>query len=313
MKKIVIDCFGCDNPIEVIKGCGLAARQYKNVKLVLCGDQKTIKETLADESDTVEILHAPDIITNNDSPVRAIKSKPLSSLVVAYNALNNDCDALISAGSTGAVLCGGVMLTGKAEGVERPTLVSPLPNDKGTVTYLTDCGANVDCSPLQLLQFAACTCDYVKKTGIQNPKVALLSVGTEDKKGNSLTKEAFMLLKESELDFVGNMEANTALSGNVDVIVADGFYGNILLKCVEGTAKSIIKRSMSALKNQFPDFTNETLNKVFASVIKDIDFNNQGGAILLGLKKPVIKAHGSASAQTILNTVKQVIPNETSL
>lgn len=307
MNKIIIDCFGCDNPTEVIKGCGEAAKRF-DVDLVLCGNKNIIESTLGDECRLIKIADAPDVITNDDSPVRAIKSKPLSSLVVAYNALKSDGEVLISAGSTGAVLCGGVILLGKADDVERPTLVSPLPNDKGGLTFLTDCGANVDCSPTQLLQFAKCAVNYAKSQGILSPKVGLLSVGKEDKKGNALTKETFLLLKDSDLSFVGNIEANAALSGEVDVIVADGFCGNILLKSIEGSAKSIIRRSISAIMERLPSGCDGNfVNAAFSDVIKSIDFNNQGAAALLGLKKTVLKAHGAATSQTMVNTVKQAL------
>ena len=312
--KIVIDAFGCDYPEKVIKGTAKAIREIQDVSLVVVGKEEYIKSILEKEEydeSRLEIVNAEEIITNNESPSVAIRQKRDSSLRVAYKILkeNEDCKVLISCGSTGAVIVGAVICLGRADGVERPALASILPCDNKKLTCLVDCGANVDCKPHQLLQFAKCASDFMARVyGIERPVVALLSVGTEDAKGNALTKETFALLKESDLNFIGNMEGKTVLSGNADVIVADGFAGNVLLKAVEGVAGSVMKTFVGLLKNNAEGNTDFTfVKKAMKDFHQKYDFNSLGGAILLGTKKPVIKGHGAANEDTIVNTVKQAM------
>ena len=302
--KILIDAFGCDNPEQFISGIATAINETENVTLVVAGDEKTIENVLKGEQfdrSRLEILDASEVISNEDSPVLAIRRKKKSSLVVAY--------VMISAGNTGAVIAGAVLLLGRENSETRPTLATFFPNEKGTMTCLADCGANVDCRAEHLLQFATHASGYVKKVyAIESPRVALLSVGTEDQKGNQTTKEAFELLKKSNLNFVGNMEAKTALSGEVDVIVADGFWGNVLLKTIEGTAKFMMNKTLELLlKNAEKGVDLSFVKKTFYELKQTIDFNSLGGAVLLGAKKPIIKAHGSANAETMVNTVKQAV------
>ncbi len=313
-KKILIDAFGSDNPDDFILGIAKALREIDEVKLVVTGNKEYIENKLIGEDfdrERLEIVHAEQVVTNDDSPVEAIRKKRNSSLCVGLEELKNrdDIGCMISAGNTGAVIAGVVLLLGRASNQDRPTLLTILPNDKGGFTCLADCGANVDCKPHHLLKFGEYATEYCEKVlGVENPKVALLSVGTEDKKGNALTKEAFALLKESGLNFVGNMEAKTALSGDVDVIVADGFWGNVLLKSVEGTAKSVSMRMYGLLKKHAKtDGDMKFVKQAMAELMSLLDFNSQGGAILLGAKKPIVKAHGSANANTVVNTVKQAI------
>lgn len=312
--KILIDVFGCDNPDSVIVGLANAINQLPQVELIACGDASLIAERLSGiefDRSRLEILDAPEIITNHEKPVYAVRTKKRSSLVVAYNALKgrDDIPIMISAGNTGAVIAGAVLLLGRDDREDRPTLITCLPNDKGGFTCLADCGANVDCRPEHYVQFARYANSYVKSVyGIENPKIALLSVGTEDEKGNGVTKEAFALLKQSELNFVGNMEAKSALTGDYDVIVADGFHGNVLLKTIEGTAKSLIRRTIDLIKKHADKDTDLTfVKRAFGELNGVIDFNSLGGAILLGAKKPIIKAHGSANSDTVVNTVKQAL------
>lgn len=312
--KILIDAFGSDNPDAFITGIARALQEIEEVNLVVTGNKEYIENRLIGEDfdrNRLEIINAEHVITNEDSPVEAIRKKRNSSLCVGLEALKNRADigCMISAGNTGAVIAGAVLLLGRATSYDRPTLLTILPNDKGGFTCLADCGANVDCKPHHLLKFGEYATEYCKKVlGVENPKVALLSVGTEDKKGNTLTKEAFLLLKESGLNFVGNMEAKTALCGDVDVIVADGFWGNVLLKSIEGTARSVSMRLYSLLKKHAKaDGDMQFVNEAMAELMSLLDFNSQGGAILLGTKKPIVKAHGSANASTVINTVKQAI------
>lgn len=312
--KIVVDVFGCDYPEKVIKGTAKAIREIPEASLVVVGKEEYIREILRDEEydeARMEIVNAEEVITNSESPSVAIRQKRDSSLRVAYKTLKEraDCGVMISCGSTGAVIVGSVMCLGRADGIERPALASLLPCDNGSFSCLVDCGANVDCKPHQLVQFAQCAAEYMQTAyGIENPKVALLSVGTEDAKGNMLTKETFALLKESKLNFIGNMEGKTVLSGQADVIVTDGFAGNVLLKAVEGVAGSVMKTFVGLLKNNAEGNTDFTfVKKAMKDFHQKYDFNSLGGAILLGTKKPVIKGHGAANEDTIVNTVKQAM------
>lgn len=311
--KYVVDVGGCDNPQDVIKGVEETLEQT-NANLVVFGNEELIRSVLSAEatsSPRLEIVNAEETITNNDSPMTAIRSKKNSSLVLALKRLASDeeCGAIISAGSTGAVLCGATVILGRKPDVERPTLATLLPSDKGGFVLLADCGANVDCRPEQLLSFAKLGSEcFAKMFGKQSPTVATLSVGTEDKKGNELTKSAFALIKESGLNFIGNIEAKTIISGDADVIVCDGFDGNVVLKCTEGTAVSVAKRMMKLLAACAPQGTDLTFTKVaLKKLFETLDFTSQGGAFLLGVKKAVIKAHGAANAQTVVSCVKQAI------
>lgn len=311
--KIVLDCFGCDYPEKIIRGAAQTLRNLPDVHLILTGKRKRIEEVLKQEQfdgSRLEVIDADEVIANGESPVAALREKGArSSLGAAYRVLKErDVDAMISAGSTGAVLCGGILLLGKCRGVDRPALASLLPADDGGQVCLTDCGANADCHPNQLLNFARYASVYVKAArGIAEPKIGLLSNGSEEGKGNRLTKDAFALLKESGLKFIGNIEAKDALSGRADVVVADGFSGNVLLKGIEGTARSVIKRAAFLLRKYLPEESLPLADKALGELIRSTDFNAQGGALLLGVKKIVIKAHGAACEETVLHTVEQAV------
>lgn len=309
--KIVIDCCGADNPEEVVIGASRAVNEIEGVSLILVGQQEEIKGFLStceyDES-KIEIVNATEVITNNDEPVFALRTKKDASLPKAYEILKNGtAKALISAGSTGALLAGSMLCLGRENVLERPFLASLLPTDNGKYVCLADCGANVDCKPHQLVAFAKYSTLYMKSYfGIENPTVGLLSVGTEDKKGNALTKETFALLKESQLNFVGNVEGKTVLDGDVDIIVTDGFSGNVVLKNIEGTAKAVVKRLSAIIKKKATENDDLSLiNNAFKELMQKLDFNTQGGAVILGVKKVIIKAHGAGTSQTIISTVKQ--------
>ncbi len=314
MTKIVLDCYGCDKPEEVIKGAARAIEAEKGVSLILTGNADEIRSILSGEEydgSRLEIVDAPEVIVNGESPVAALRAKKNSSLVAAYTRLKEDPAAkvLISAGSTGAVLCGAVIILGRCEGVKRPALASVFPADNGKLVCLADCGANVDCKPEHLCDFARFASEYMKSTfSVPSPRVGLLSVGTEEGKGNELTKEAYKLLKESGLNFAGNIEAKTVLSGETDVVVCDGFDGNVLVKSIEGAAKSVSGRLYSYLSRFAPENTDLSfVKRSFGELQKTLDFNTQGSAILLGVKKIVLKAHGAAVAETVVNTVKQAV------
>lgn len=314
MKKILIDVMGCDNPDAVIDGLALAINATEDVILVACGDQKRIEGRLADKTfdrSRLQFIDAPDEITNNDKSVNAVLMKKNSSLIVALNTLKTTADipVMITAGSTGALIAGSILILGRNKPDDRATLVTHFPTDKGGMAVLADCGANVDCGPEHLLKFAQYASDYVKKVyAVENPRIGLLSNGTEDGKGSALTLSAFKLLKESPLNFVGNVEAKTTISGDYDVVVADGFSGNVLLKSIEGTAVSVVKRAMACFKQTVKNPEEmQTVKKAFGMLLSQLDFNSTGGAVLLGVRKPVVKAHGSANSDTVIHTVKQAL------
>ena len=310
--RILIDCFGCDNPKEWTKGIADAINKIDGVEIIAVGDKDFIEDALKGETfdrGRLEIVHTTEIITNDDFPAEAIRKKRDSSLVRALKMLRDDdtIKAFISAGSTGAVLVGGIVIIGNCEGVERPGLSAFMPCDNGKTVCVADCGANMDCDAENLLDFARYGSSYIKSVyGIEKPAVALLSVGVEDKKGNNLSKEAFALLKESGLNFVGNMEARDALSGKYDVIVTDGFPGNVLIKSYEGAAKTVSGMLAGYLMKNAPKDVDLTfIKKSFGELGMALDTSSTGGAVLLGLKKIVIKSHGNATAINTVNSVKQ--------
>ncbi len=315
--KIVLDAYGGDNaPYEIIKGAVDALNNNGGFNIILVGKKEEIENLLNEfgyNGDRIEIIDARDVITNDDVPTEAIRRKKDSSLVTSFRTLNTDheCVALISAGSSGAVLTGGMLLVKRIKGVTRAALAPLLPTVKGGFVTLVDCGANAECKPHMLVQFALFGKAMAKAyMGIQNPKIGLLSNGTEDKKGNLLNTEAFPLLKEEKgVNFVGNMEAREILSGDYDVVVADGFSGNIALKGCEGTALAFL----TILKNAIMEGGLRAkigyllMKPVFKKVKKTLDYNDYGGAVLVGLQKIVIKAHGSSKAKSISAAIMQAV------
>ncbi len=314
--KVVVDVYGGDNaPDEIIKGCMQALDKNSKLTIVMCGYEDEIKQKLTQYTENierVEIVNATEVITNDDVPTDAIRTKKQSSLVVALEKVKADdeCIGLVSAGSTGAVLTGSFLKIGRIKGIMRPALAPLLPTIDGKEVLLIDCGANVDCKPQMLVQFAHMGTAYMKSVKrLVNPRVALLSNGTEDKKGNDFTKEVFGLLKnESNINFVGNMEARDILSGEYDVIVTDGFYGNIALKTCEGTATTMLKMIKKEITSGFKNKIGALLLKgAFKKVKATMDYNSKGGAPFVGLTKLVIKAHGSSKASSINGAINQVI------
>lgn len=309
--KIIVDAMGGDNaPDEIIRGSILARDEYNIDKIILCGRESVVKsniEKYTNSYSNIEILNAEDIITNEDKPIKAIRRKKDSSLVKSlYHVKNHDADAIVSAGSTGALLGGATLIVGRVSGVQRPCLAPFIPTNKG-FSLLVDAGANVDCRPEFLLDFAIMGSIYIQNTmKIKNPTIGLLNIGAEKGKGNKLTSEAYDLLENSNLNFVGNIESRDVLNGDVDVIVADGFIGNIMLKSIEGCASFI----MNGLKQ---DLLSSTMSKIGALLVrpslrkfkKRLDYGEYGGAMLLGVNAPVIKAHGSSDSTAIKNAIKQ--------
>ena len=241
--KIVVDAFGGDYaPYEIVAGAVKALKENSELQLVLVGDKDKITEILQKlvfVSDRLEIVHAPDVVTMDESPTVAIRTKKTSSIVVAYDYLkqNDDAVALVSAGSTGATLTGAVLKLGRVKGVSRPALAPVLPTVNDGRVMLLDCGANAECKAENLLDFAIMGNEYMKAMGVKNPRIALLNIGTEEEKGSEMIKEAHQLIKNAKLNFVGNIEARDVIRGNVDVVVSDGFSGNVCLKTIEGTAE----------------------------------------------------------------------------
>ncbi len=312
--KIIIDAFGGDNsPEEIVSGAIDAVKEKEGFDVVLVGKENTIRKLLGDkeyDESRVSVVNADEVITCDDTPTEAIRSKPNSSIVVAAKLLKTDenAKAFVSAGSTGAVLAAAILLTPRIKGILRPALAPLLPNLKGGETMLLDCGANVDVKPQNLVQFALMGSIYMRNVaGVENPKTALLSNGTEDKKGCALTKEAFALLKEQkDINFVGNMEARDILSGEYDVVVADGFSGNIALKSLEGAVGCLF----SVLKTEIKSSKSATLGALFMKgafrkVKNRMDYNKKGGAVLLGMDKIIVKAHGSSKSEAFKNAIFQ--------
>ena len=311
--KIVIDAMGGDNaPREIIKGAIGALQQRRGFSIVFTGNEEVIAKELSLDSydkSRVEVKHACEVITNNEAPATAVRSKRDSSLVVGLKTLKEDeeAGAFISAGSTGAVLAGGIMYLGRIPGVKRPALCPAIPNVRGGMTLLCDAGANADCKPEYLAQFAVMATAYGKAAyGMDNPKVGLLNNGTEDHKGDIMHQEAFALLKETKgINFVGNVEGRDIMFGDSDIVVADGFSGNVALKSAEGCGKTvgaILKQEFSKAKMRYL-----IARKQIEKVKTILDYNRSGGAIFLGLKKTVVKAHGSSKAETITATVLQAV------
>lgn len=310
--KVVVDAFGGDNaPLEVVEGAVMAVKQNKDFTVVLTGDETKIREILKDRTERIEIVDAKDVITNDDVPTLAIRQKKDSSMVRAFDLLkeNDDVVGLVSAGSTGAVLSGVIMKIGRIKGISRPALCPILPTVvDGRSVVICDCGANVDCKSENLLHFAIMASVFYSITnGVENPRVALLNNGAEEHKGNELTKTTYPLMKTLPINFVGNVEAREVMSGNVDVIVTDGFAGNVLLKSVEGTAKAMSQMlKKDAKKNVFHMLGALMMGK-FNGLKNKMDMDKYGGAPFLGCKKLVVKTHGSANRENFKNTILQVV------
>ncbi|EOD00557.1 phosphate acyltransferase PlsX [Caldisalinibacter kiritimatiensis] len=308
--KIVVDAMGGDHAPEVtVKGSVDAVKEY-GVNVVLVGKEEMIKKELEKyqlDSNKIEIVHAEEVIENEDKPVRAIRRKKDSSMVKGLKLVKEKkADAFISAGNTGALLSGGLFVVGRIKGIERAALAPVYPTSNG-ISLLLDAGANADCKPKYLHQFAIMGSVYAEKVlGIKRPKVGLINIGTEEGKGNELTKETYKLLKESDLNFYGNIEARELPKGKADVLVCDGFVGNTVLKLTEGLAMeifSLLKKEIT--KSFFTKLGALMLKSGLKGFKKRLDYTEYGGAPLLGVKGAVIKAHGSSDAKAIKNAIRQ--------
>lgn len=306
--KVAIDAMGGDHaPKEIVLGAMKAAEEFKDIHITLIGNETKINEYLTNRN-RITILHTDEVILPTDEPVRAVRKKKNASMVLAAQQVaDGKADACISAGNTGALMAAGLFVVGRIEGIERPALSPTLPTIGGEGFLLLDVGANADAKPEHLLQYAIMGSIYSEKVrGVANPRVGLLNIGTEEKKGNELTKSTFGLLKQVDINFIGNVEARDLLEGAADVVVTDGFTGNMVLKTIEGTALSVFKMLKTALTSSFK-------SKMAAAVLKPdlyhlkskMDYSEYGGAALFGLKAPVIKAHGSSDANALYNAVRQ--------
>lgn len=312
--KIVVDTCGGDKGVrEVVKGAIKSLSFNNDFKVVLVGPEEEINIALKDltyDKERVEIVNSTEIITCNEAPMEAIRKKTDSSLIKACKVLKEDEDAkaFVSTGSTGAVLASGIFKVGRIDGVLRPALAPLIPTLTGGKVMLIDSGANVDCKKENLVQFALMGSSYMQKVEkIASPRVALISNGTEDKKGCELSKEVFKLLSENpNINFVGNMEARDMVSGKYDVLVADGFDGNIALKALEGGAKTVTTLLKQGIKSSFwAKIGYLFLKKTINGMKEKIDFNKIGGAVFMGVEKIMIKAHGASDSDCVAKCITQ--------
>ena len=299
---------GGDNaPKEIIEGVKQALEAFNDVEILLYGQQEKIDEYIKPQ-DRLTIIHCAEVIEAEDDPVRSVRRKKDASMVRMAEAVKEgNADAAVSAGNTGALMSAGLFIVGRIDGVDRPALAPTLPTLDGKGFLMLDLGANADAKPEHLVQYAIMGSIYAEKVrGVQNPTVGLLNIGTEEKKGNELTKAAFPLLKEAPVNFVGNVESRDLLNGAADVVVTDGFTGNMVLKTIEGTAMNVF----AMIKDVFMA---STKTKIAAMLVKNdlsalkgmLDYSEYGGAGLFGLKAPVIKAHGSSNGTAFYNAIRQ--------
>ncbi len=313
MNKIILDVFGADHPEKLILGAAQTVSRLPDISLVLTGPSDFIRGCLYGrpyDDRRLLIVDAPEIITNDDSPALSVRGKKNSSIVVGMEMLKNDPEVIgiISAGNTGAVLCASALVLGRLPGVQLPCLAALLPTASGKKVCLLDCGANVDLKPEQAMHNAVMGYALMKAlNGISDPKVAVVSIGTEDKKGNAFSRELFRLLKDKPIRFVGNMEARDALSGDYDVLVADGFVGNVLLKSIEGAMHFAAQALTGEIMAAAPAGTDLSfVKKGVGNFSEKVDFRGAGG-IMLGAKGLVVKTHGSADERTVFPTVLQLL------
>ncbi len=314
MVNVAVDAMGGDNaPVEIVKGAVEAINADKRVKVFLVGRETVIAEELKKyqyDAAQLEIVHTEEVIETAEPPVMAIRKKKDSSIVKSmYMVKEGTCDALVSAGSTGAVLVGGQVIVGRIKGVERPPLAPLIPTVTG-VSLLIDCGANVDARPSHLVQFAKMGSVYMENVmGVKNPRVGIVNIGAEEEKGNALVKETYPLLKNCpEINFIGSVEARDIPAGAADVVVCEAFVGNVILKMYEGVGASLIKKVKEGMMTSLRSKIGALLVKpALKSTLKSFDVEQYGGAPLLGLNGLVVKTHGSSKAIEIKNSILQCI------
>jgi len=312
--KIIVDCFGGDkSPSANVGGAVRALNEHDDLRLILTGDEDTIKnelDRLGYTGDRIEIVHAPEVITGEDKPTDAIRLKRESSMIKAITMLRKDPEisGVVSTGATGALIAAATLRIGRIRGIRRPAFCPLLPTMDGGIVGVCDSGANVDITPEMLLHQAIIGSAYLKHVyGIESPRVAMLNIGVESEKGDDLRKTAYPMLKAcGDINFVGNMESRDLLSGKYDLVVCDGFSGNVLVKTTEGTALELLKK----LKK---DIYSKTIYKLGAALMKKMfmeekefmNYHNYGGSVLLGCEKTIVKGHGSSDANAVRICIDQ--------
>ena len=312
--RIILDGMGGDNaPAAIVEGAVLASKQIEH-EIYIIGQEELINAELAKHSydaEKISVVDAREVITNDEAPVRAVRSKKQSSIVKGINMVKSgEGDVFVSAGSTGALMAGGLFILGRIQGIDRPALASIYPIIGGKPSLLLDAGANSECKPNNLLEFGIMGNIYMNKVlGLENPRVGLVNIGAEAAKGSTLTKAAYELLEHSNLNFVGNEEAREVPRSACDVIVTDGFTGNVILKLTEGLALNIL----SVLKKRFTDGVKAKMGSILLldklkGLKKEFDYSEYGGAPILGVKGPIVKMHGSSNSNAVKNTILKAIP-----
>lgn len=308
--KIIVDAFGGDNaPLEVIKGSAMAVEQL-GVEIILTGDENKIKAAAAENNislDGISIMHTESVIDIHEEPTSIIKERSDCSMAIGLKALaDGKGDAFVSAGSTGALVVGATFIAKRIKGIKRAALAPVMPTDKGYM-MLVDAGANVDCRPEMLVQFGIMGSCYMQRVlGVKSPKVGLINVGAEDTKGREMDIEAYKMLKEAPVNFYGNLEARDIPLGECEVVVSDGFTGNVALKLYEGMGSYFSHTLKDMLMGSFGGKLAALLiMKKIKAFKKKMDYSETGGAVLMGISKPVIKAHGSSNAKAFYNAIRQ--------
>lgn len=311
--KVAVDGMGGDNsPRIVVEGSIQALKEFEDLQIIITGKQEEINKELSKyeyDKSKIIVVDATEVIDTNEHPVMAIRRKKDSSLVKALNLVkNNEADAIISAGSTGAFMAGSLFIVGRINGIDRPALAPIMPGKNGKF-MVVDCGANVDCKPNNLVQFAHMGKIYFENVlGINNPSIGLVNIGEEEEKGNELTKATYKLLKNESINFIGNIEPRDVPLGNTDIVVCDGFVGNTILKMYEGVSSSIF----DVLKSEIMSSTRTKiggllLKPVFKRFKTKFDYKEYGGAAFIGVNGICIKAHGSSDGKAFKNAIKQAI------
>ena len=308
--KIIVDAFGGDNaPLEVIKGSAMAVEQL-GVEIILTGDENKIKAAAAENNislNGISIMHTESVIDIHEEPTSIIKERSDCSMAIGLKALaDGEGDAFVSAGSTGALVVGATFIAKRIKGIKRAALAPVMPTDKGYM-MLVDAGANVDCRPEMLVQFSIMGSCYMQRVlGVKSPKVGLINVGAEDTKGREMDIEAYKMLKEAPVNFYGNLEARDIPLGECEVVVSDGFTGNVALKLYEGMGSYFSHTLKDMLMGSFGGKLAALLiMKKIKAFKKKMDYSETGGAVLMGISKPVIKAHGSSNAKAFYNAIRQ--------
>lgn len=317
--KLIVDCFGGDHSPEAnVEGSLLALRRFPDLQLILTGDETQLFAALNGkdyDEDRIEVIHAPEVVGCDEKPTDVIRLKRESSMIKGVRILREDdtIRGMVSTGSTGALVASAMLRIGRLRGVIRPAFCPVLPTMNGGIVGICDSGANVDVTPDYLQQFAVMSSIYLNKVyGIENPRVALLNIGTEAEKGDNLRKGAYALLSNTPgINFVGNMESRDLLSGSYDLVVCDGFSGNVLVKTTEGTALELLKKIK---KDIYAKTVNKIgalfLHKMFMEEKAFMDYQNYGGSVLLGTSKVVVKGHGSSNAQAVAKCIEQAYKME---